>query len=85
MRRICAAARQKSIPLEINLLGIRDGRHYPREAFWRFAGEEGVPVTFGFDAHDPKSACDEASIPTAMALVEKYHLNYIGEPTLVCL
>ena len=85
MRRICTAAREKSIPLEVNLLGIRDARHYPKEEFWRFAGEEGAPVTFGFDAHDPKSAYDEASIPTAMALVEKYHLNYIGEPTLVSL
>lgn len=83
MRRICAAAREKNIPLEINLLGIRDGRHYPREEFWRFAGEVGAPVTFGFDAHDPLSAYDGASLPIATALVEKYSLNYIGEPTLI--
>ena len=83
MRRICVAAREKQIPLEINLLGIRDNRHYPREEFWRFAGEEGSPVTFGFDAHDPQSAYDEASIPVAMQMVRDYHLNYIGKPTLI--
>ncbi len=83
MRRICAAAREKNLLLEINLLGIRAKRHYPREDFWRLAGEESAPVTFGFDAHDPHSAYDEASLPTAMGLVEKYGLNYIGEPALI--
>ena len=85
MRRICTAAREKNIPLEINLLGIREKRHYPNEAFWRLAGEEGAPVTFGFDAHDPLSAYDEASLPIAHGLVEKFGLNDIGEPTLILL
>lgn len=83
MRRICVAAREKNIPLEINLLGMRANRHYPREDFWRLAGEEGAPVTFGFDAHDPQSAYDEVSFSAAVALVKKYGLNYIGEPALI--
>ena len=30
MHRLCAAAREKNIPLEINFLGMRAGRHYPQ-------------------------------------------------------
>ena len=82
MRRLCEAARAADMPLEINFLGIREGRAYPTELFWQIAGEVGAPVTFGFDAHDPESAADRASLPTAKALVEKYHLNYIGKPKL---
>ena len=85
MRAICAAAREKHIPLEINFLGIRGGRHYPWALFWQVAGEERAPVTFGYDAHDAAGAHDAASLPKAMELVEAYQLNYIGEPKLVLL
>ena len=84
-RRLCAAAREMNIPLEINFLGIRGCRHYPREDFWEIAGEEKAPVTFGFDAHDPESAFDEESLGKAKAMVEKYNLNYIGKPELILL
>lgn len=83
MRRICAVSRDLALPLEINFYGIRDHRHYPRELFWEVAGQEGCPVTFGFDAHDPESAADLATEPAAMELVEKYGLKYIGMPKLV--
>ncbi len=83
MRKICIEARERNIPLEINFLGIRDGRIYPNPAFWQVAGEEKAPVTFGCDAHDAESACDDASFQNAMELVEKYHLNYIGAPELI--
>lgn len=82
MRRLCRAATETDTPLEINFLGIRDGRFYPDERFWRIAGEEHSPVTFGFDAHDPKNAFDGASLETARELVDRLHLNYIGAPTL---
>lgn len=85
MRKVCAAAREKDIPLEINFLGMRAQRHYPQERFWKLAGEEGAPVTFGFDAHDVEGACDKASLVRAMELVDKYGLNYIGRPNLVLL
>ena len=83
MRKVCVASRQHSVPLEINFYGIRDHRYYPTEAFWEVAGEEQCPVTFGFDAHDAISAYDDASLATALRIVEKYGLNYIGRPPLV--
>ena len=65
MRKLCVAAREKNIPLEINLLGMRAGRHYPQERFWKLAGEEQSPVTFGFDSHDVSGAFDPLSLPKA--------------------
>ena len=83
MRKICKASKEEGIPLEINFLGIRTNRVYPNEIFWKIAGEEGSPVTFGFDAHDPEAAYDGASLARAKELVEKFGLNYIGEPRII--
>lgn len=85
MRRLCEASSDTGVPLELNFLGIREGRFYPTEAMWEVAGDTGCPVTFGFDAHAPAAAADLATLPLAMALVEKYHLNYIGKPKLILL
>ena len=52
-RRLCRCANDCSLPLEINLLGLRLGRNYPDERFWRVAGEEGCAVVLGCDAHEP--------------------------------
>jgi len=82
MRKICVTSRELNVPFEINFLGIRDGRTYPRELFWKLAGEEGSPVTFGFDAHDTENAYDASSLVKAKELVEKYDINYIGRPRL---
>ena len=82
MRKICVTAREFNIPLEINFLGIRSGRNYPDERFWKIVGEEQSPVTFGFDSHDILSAYDGDSLETAEKLIEKYKLNYIGMPEM---
>ena len=85
MTRLCEASLATGVPLEMNFLGIREGRYYPHPIFLEVAGRVGAPVTFGFDAHSPAVAYDAPSIPKAHALVEKYHLNYIGKPKLVFL
>lgn len=82
-RRICKASIKFNIPLEINFLGIRDNRDYPNEKFWKVAGEEKCPVTFGFDAHDALSAYDSKSLVKAQELVKKFGLNYIGKPNII--
>lgn len=74
MRRLCRAARELSIPLEINLLGVRDKRHYPNEAFWRIAGEEGNAVILGSDAHQPEVVCCPEAEKTALELAARYGL-----------
>lgn len=59
-RRLCRAAHSMDIPLEINLLGVREGRHYPGAFFWRIAGEEGCTAVLGSDAHQPSVTGDVA-------------------------
>lgn len=83
IRKICSASRTYNVPLEINFLGIRDRRKYPNEEFWKIAGEEKSPVTFGFDAHDVQSAFDGESLVIAKEMVDKHKLNYIGKPKLI--
>ena len=83
MRKICKASKKREIPLEINFLGIRGNRCYPNPLFWKMAGEEGSPVTMGFDAHDVMSAYDDKSLITAKELIKKYKLNYIGMPHII--
>ena len=77
MRRLCEAAKETDTPLELNLLGIRDGRHYPDERFWAIASEVGNEVVFGSDAHAPEDVCDVASEEKALALVKKYSLRLL--------
>ncbi len=83
MRKICVASRECNVPLEINFLGIREGRPYPRAAFWPLAAEEQAPVTFGFDAHQTEFAYDGASLAVAEEMVKQYGLNYIGVPNII--
>ena len=75
MLRLCEAAKATDTPLEINLLGIREGRHYPDERFWAIAGAVGNTVVLGADAHAPEDVCDLASEKKALDLVSKYSLR----------
>lgn len=77
MRRLCMAAKKCSVPLEINFLGIEDGRHYPCDRFWKIAGECGNDVIFGCDAHSAENVANAAAEKSAAALAEKYNLNVI--------
>ena len=83
IRRLVLESRRLGIPLEINCLGIREGRHYPSELFWRIVGELGAPVTVGFDSHSSAAAYDAASFEVAMKMCRDLSLNYIGEPRLI--
>ena len=82
MQRLCETAKATGTPLEINLLGIRDGRHYPDERFWAIAGAVGNNVILGSDAHRPEDVCDPASERRALALAEKYALHLIDSVAL---
>ena len=52
--RLCETAKEMDVPLEINLLGVWNNRHYPDERFFRIAAEVGNKVVFGVDAHQPE-------------------------------
>lgn len=76
-RRLCRAANEAGLPLEINFLGIGEKRWYPRPDFWKIAGEEGSRVILGCDAHEPANTWNPDAEEKAMALVRKYGLNLV--------
>ncbi len=83
MTRLCNAAKEYDIPLEINFYGIRDNRFYPFDRFWEIAGKVGCKVVYGFDSHDTAAAFDGGSIAAADALVKKYSLILCENPKIV--
>ncbi len=70
--RICAAAKKNNVPLEVNLLGYTEGRHYPRKDFWEVAGKIGVKTIFGIDAHRPEAILDAAN------QINRFKTEYAG-------
>ena len=75
VRKLCQAAKRTETPLELNLLGIRENRHYPNERFWQIAAEEGSTVILGSDAHKPQNVVDSESERKALSLVERLGLK----------
>ena len=75
MRRLCCAAKDCNVPLEVNLLGLQENRHYPKDVFWEIAAEEGCSVIFGMDAHTPEALCDKEVVQTAEEWIARYGLK----------
>lgn len=70
IRRLCQAANSCGVPLELNFLGMREGRYYPNRRFWEVAAEENCPVVFGCDAHTPEQLLCEDTEQRAKAMIE---------------
>lgn len=77
MRHLCIHAKKLDIPLEINFLGLYEGRSYPKQLFWKIAGEVGNKVIFGCDAHKPDMVINPFSMREALNMVEKYGLERV--------
>ncbi len=80
--RLAERAAQLDIPMEINILGIRGGRHYPSDAFFALCGEAGAPVCIGCDAHTADTVRPGERWDEAMAMVEKHGLRFVENPVL---
>lgn len=74
IRDLCRAANQAGIPLEINLLGLAYGKHYPNEVFWKVAAEEGCRAVLGMDAHAPDHILNTESEKCALQMVRRLGL-----------
>ena len=77
MRRLCQAAKSCGMPLEINLLGMMEGRIYPNALFWEQVAEEGCQVILGRDAHAPKHILDMKTEERCIELVKNYQLDLL--------
>lgn len=82
MRRLCEACLKMDIPLELNLLGLRDGRHYPSDRFFRIVGEVGNAVVLGCDAHRPCDMAVKENIEQGLQMAEKYGLKIVDRVTV---
>lgn len=82
MTRLCKALKETGIPVEINLLGASDGRHYPSDLFWHIAGKTGNACIVGFDAHTPKQLINEHGKTQVEKLVKKHGLSLSEKPPL---
>jgi len=79
-QRLCESAVKYNVPLEINLLGLRDNREYPNEKFWEIAGNvDGVKVILGLDAHSVNCVLNGDAIRKGFEIAEKYGLEIITE------
>lgn len=83
MRRLCREAKNCDIPMEINFLGLREGRYYPDNRLWEVVGEEGCKVIFGADAHSPDVVTDPATEQRALEMVREYGLQLVHTTPLV--
>ena len=75
MREVCRYARQAEIPLEVNLLGLLEKKHYPSNDFFALAAEEGCSVVLGMDAHDPSHILNPEPEEKAMEMIRYYGLK----------
>lgn len=71
MLEMCTEAKQCSIPLEYNLLGLATNRNYPNPLFWEIAAEVGNTVVLGIDAHMPSALEDLAPEEKALEQLKK--------------
>lgn len=83
MRRLCRAANDCHMPVEINFLGISGNRSYPNETYWRIAGEEGCRVVLGCDAHETQQVWHPETLAKGEAIARRYQLNVLETVDLV--
>ena len=82
MKEMCREARACGVPLEINLLGVCENRHYPRNTFWECAAEEGCKAILGCDAHTPEALLDVESEQRGLALAKQAGIEVLSNITL---
>ena len=83
MSRLLSAVKSADIPLEINLLGLFEGRKYPNPIFWELASEYTPKVILACDAHNPERVAVKSEIAMGLRFAEKYKLELVDELSLV--
>jgi len=71
MRAVCREAVSCGMLLEMNLLGLREGRNYPAKRFWEIAAEEGCTAILGCDAHQSQHLLETKTERDAKKILEK--------------
>ncbi len=82
MTRFITECKAKSIPLEINMYGMRDGRHYPKRSFWELAARLGADAILGQDCHRISHVCVKEEILAAENFASELGLNIVEKAKL---
>ncbi len=85
-RRLCRYLKEKELPVEINLLGIIENRHYTSPRFLKIAQETGNTAIIGIDAHTPDRLDNLEMHKTCISLAQQFALPLLDYlPGLGCL
>ncbi len=76
-KKLCLAAKELNVPLEINMLGHTRGIQYPSETLFKVAGECGNDVIIGMDIHDPRQFDNKDALEYCINMAKKYDLNLL--------
>lgn len=77
LRKICAAAREENVPLEINMLGYTRGIQYPSERLLRVAAECGNDMIIGMDVHNPEHFSNREAMQACVDMAKRHGLNLL--------
>ncbi len=83
MERLCLRAKELDIPLEYNLLGLSENRHYPRHEFFKIVSKIGNKVILGYDAHTPFSLKNKENYMRAKEYLNKMDIEVIDSIKLL--
>jgi len=72
-----------NIPIEINLLGLAEGRNYPNPLFWEIASKYSPKAVLGCDAHEPYRVAVKDEILKAERFADKYGIELLDTLALV--
>lgn len=82
MIQVVREAKSCNVPLEMNLLGIREDRHYPNPDFWELVAAENCPVILGTDAHEPEVFRNTLAEEKALSWLKRLGLEPMETVTL---
>jgi len=82
MTRLINGAIALGIPLEINMLGMREHKNYPNANFWTLAGELGASVILGCDAHTPEHVADPDNLRDVEAFAARFQITPLKDISL---
>ncbi len=74
--KLCIRAKELGIPLELNMLGYADHRHYPNPLFFRMAHEVGNEIILGCDAHTPSRVADPDEITKCLHFLHEAGIEH---------
>lgn len=74
---ILASCRKYNMPIEYNANGLRSGRNYPHDDFWKYVADNygDIEVLVNSDAHFPE-ALDDEFVEISKKRVKSMGLNY---------